>query len=161
MDNTTSLTEQKLFRALAQFRRLGWYQHSIAGCKPSEIRVLFCIKRMSQPNAELKVSEISKQLLVTPPTVTQLLNGLEANGLIERRSDAADRRSVGVRLTSKGELVTQQAADAHSALLSGLMEYLGEEQSNQLADLLSKAFHYFNEKEVTLAHEQWSGMEET
>lgn len=147
MDQATTLTEHKLFRAMMQFKRLGWHQHSIAGCKPSEIRVLFCIKGgMALHIPEMKVSEISKQLHVTPPTITQLLNGLEANGLIARHSDVIDRRAVGITLTRKGEIVTQQAADAFLVSLNGLVEYLGEEQSNQLADLLFKVFHYFNER---------------
>ena len=149
MDQAATLTEHKLFKALTQFHRLGWHHQSIAGCKPSEIRVLFCIKRgMGLHIPEIKVSEISKQLHVTPPTITQLLNSLEANRLIERHSDVNDRRAVGVKLTRKGELVTQQAAEAFSASLNGLIDHLGEEQSNQLADLLFKVFRYFSESAV-------------
>ncbi len=159
MDQVATLTEHKLFRALMQFHRLGWHHQSVAGYKPSEIRVLFCIKRgLSLQIPHMKVSEISKRMSVTPPTITQLLNGLEANGLIERYTDAADRRAVGVRLTRKGEMVTQQAAEAFSATLNDLIAYLGEEQSNQLADLLCKVLDYFNEKEASIYHEQWSGV---
>ncbi|HLX39536.1 MAG TPA: MarR family transcriptional regulator, partial [Ktedonobacteraceae bacterium] len=104
------------------FKRLSWHEHSIGGCKPSEIRVLFCIKRnMSQQVPEMKVSEISKQLHVTSPTITQLLNSLEANGLIERRIDTLDRRVIGVTLTNRGEMVTQRATDAMSGAMGELI----------------------------------------
>lgn len=159
MEQTASVTEQKLFRTLMQFKRLSWHERSIAGCKPSEIRVLFCIKKNSNlHNPEIKVSEISKQLLVTSPTITQLLKGLEANGLIERHIDAIDRRAVGVTLTEKGEMVVQQAGDALSTALQGLIDYLGEDQSEQLVGLLSKVFHYF-EREASMSHSQWNGDE--
>jgi len=142
MDMLTNSTAQKLFRAFMQFHKMGWHEGSIAGCKPSEIRVLFCIKKgLKLDTPEMKVSEISKQLHVTSPTITQLLKGLEADGLIERRIDPTDRRTVGITLTKKGERVTQQAAEAFSASLNGLIEYLGEEESDQLAELLSKVFH--------------------
>ena len=158
MDLTASVTEQKLIGALMQFKRLGWHHQSVAGCKPSEIRVLFCIKKSSDiTSAEMKVSEISKRLHVTSPTVTQLLKGLEANELIERHIDPIDRRAVGVKLTGKGEMVVQQAMDAFSASMQGLIEYLGEEQSNQFADLLSKAFRYFNAMEANMY--SWNGDE--
>jgi DNA-binding MarR family transcriptional regulator len=162
MDETTTLTKYRLFSALMQYRRPGWHPPSIAGCNPGEIRVLFCIKRGINPEniSDMKVSEISKRLQVTPPTITQALNSLEANGLIERQIDKTDRRMVSVRLTRKGEMVTQQAEEAFSASINGLIEYLGEEESNQLADLLSKAFRYFNEKDTTIYHKQWSGIEE-
>ena len=147
IDQITDLTEHKLFSALMQFKRLGWHHQPIGGCKPSEIRVLFCVKRgLSQHLPEMKVSEISRNLHVTPPTITQLLNSLEADGLIERHMDPNDRRAVGVKLTRRGELVTRQAEEAFSARLAGLIAYLGEEQSNQLADLLVKVFRYFNEE---------------
>jgi len=161
MESPSNPTEQKLFRAFMQFSKAGWHQRSIAGCKPSEIRVLFCIRKgMQLDNPEMKVSEISKLLQVTSPTITQLLKGLEADGLIKRNIDPNDRRAVGITLTSKGEMVTQQAANAFSASLRGLIEYLGEEQSNQLAELLTEVFHYYSEKAASMKHSFWSGDEE-
>ncbi len=161
MEYVASMTEQRLMKSLMQFKRLGWHQQSIAGCKPSEIRVLFCVKKGTALDAhEIKVSEISKQLHVTSPTVTQLLNGLETNGLIERHSDITDRRAVGVKLTERGMVVVQQAEEAFFASMRGLIEYLGEEQSNQLTDLLSKAFRYFHERDASMSYSAWNGEHE-
>jgi DNA-binding MarR family transcriptional regulator len=149
MDPTTTATEQKLLSALLQLKRLGWQQRVVAGCKPSEIRVLFCVKEGTNADLpEMKVSEISKQMGVTSPTITQLLKSLEAHGLVERNMDAIDRRAVGVKLTDKGALTAQQAADAFFSSIKGLVEYLGEEQGDQLAELLSKVFRYFSERET-------------
>ena len=107
----------------------------------------------------MKVSEISKLLHVTSPTITQLLKGLEATGLIERHIDPTDRRAVGITLTKKGEMVTQKAADTFSASFDGLIEYLGEEQSNQLAELLTRVFRYFDEQAANINHSLWNGDE--
>ncbi|HLZ57723.1 MAG TPA: MarR family transcriptional regulator [Ktedonosporobacter sp.] len=170
MERTTNPTEVKLMRAFMQFGRAEWHQRSIAGCKPSEIRVLFCIKKglmagchgMKSDDVktpvELKVSDISRLLHVTSPTVTQLLKGLEANGLVERHIDPTDRRSVGITLTRKGEQVTQQAADAFSDSFHGLMEFLGEDESNELADLLFKVSRYYHEQSAVLS--SWNGEDE-
>jgi len=131
-----------------------------SGCTLSEIRVLFCIRKSTKSDtSEMKVSEISKLLHVTSPTITQLLKGLEANGLVTRHIDPTDRRAVGIALTEKGEMVTQQAADAFSASFEGLVEYLGEEQSYQLAELLSKVFRYFKENAASADHSPWNGDE--
>ncbi|HZU00324.1 MAG TPA: MarR family transcriptional regulator [Ktedonobacteraceae bacterium] len=160
-ERTTNPTEQKLFRAFMQFKKAGWHQRSIEGCTPSEIRVMFCIKRGVKPDAhEMKVSEISKHLHVTAPTITQLLKGLEAQGLIERRVDPTDRRAVGIQLTQKGERVTQKAEEAFFATFHGLIEYLGEEQSNQLAELLSQVSRYFEEKAASVQYPSLNGNEE-
>jgi DNA-binding MarR family transcriptional regulator len=160
-ERVTNPTEQRLLRAFMQFKRAGWHQRSIEGCTPSEIRVLFCIKRGGKPDAqEMKVSEISKHLHVTAPTITQLLKALEAQELIERRVDQADRRAVGIQLTQKGERVTQKAEEAFFATFHGLIEYLGEEQSNQLAELLSQVSRYFEEKAAGVQHSPWNGNED-
>jgi len=144
-----------------QFGRAEWHQRTVAGCKPSEIKVLMCIKKGIKPdNAEIKVSEISRMMHVTSPTITQLIKGLEANGLIERHNDLSDRRMVGIRLTEQGEKVTQQAIEAFTASISGLIEYLGEEESNQLADLMYKVFSYYNEKAASENNSYWHGDEE-
>ena len=163
MSEDISLIVQRLMRSFMQFNKSAWqqHQHTVAGCKPSEIRVLFCVRRgMKSGASEIKVSEISKLLLVTSPTVTQLLKGLEANGLVERHKDPIDRRAVGVRLTKKGEDVTRQATDSLVASLQGLVEYLGEEESNQLVELLSKVFRYFSTQEDNVQQSHWNGDED-
>jgi hypothetical protein len=38
-----------------------------------------------------------------------------------------------------------------------LIDYLGEQQSNQLADLLFKVFRYFAENEAHMNNEVWEG----
>ena len=157
-----------------QFKRADWHQTATMGYKPSEIRVLFCLgkglsidtqeleKELRPPDMrEMKVSEISKRLHVTPPTVTQLIKGLEINGLVERNGDPVDRRAVGIKLTEKGEKITRLATNDFLASINGLIEYLGEEQSDQLAELLVKASRYYNEKAASVDFAHWSGDEET
>ncbi|MDO7786653.1 MarR family transcriptional regulator [Desulforamulus aquiferis] len=131
-----------------QFKKADWHQNTIDGCRYSEIKVLFCIKQGSKSHAsEMKVSDISKYLKVTAPTITQLIKSLEAKGLVERNIDQTDRRAVRIKLTSQGEKITERAENAFYTSFNGLVEYLGEEQSNQLADLLSKVFTYFKEQD--------------
>jgi len=162
MERDTTATEQKLLDALTQFKRLGWHQRAVAGCKPSEIRVLFCVMEGTSANLpEMKVSEISRQMGVTSPTITQLLKSLEAYGLVERNIDPIDRRAVGIKLTARGRMVAQQAKELFLASIKGLVDYLGEEESNQFAELLLSVFHYFSEREVNCAYQsQWKGDEE-
>ena len=162
MDQNTTATEQKLLSALTQFKRLGLHQRAVAGCKPSEIRVLFCVKEGTSADLpEMKVSEISKHMGVTSPTITQLLKSLEANGLVERKVDPIDRRAVGIKLTTKGRKVARQAKEEFLASIKGLVEYLGEEESHQLAELLFKVFRYFSEREENCAYQsQWKEDEE-
>ncbi|MET3287631.1 UNVERIFIED_CONTAM: DNA-binding MarR family transcriptional regulator [Brevibacillus sp. OAP136] len=154
-------TAQKLLQSLMQFRKASWQLRSIEGCKPSEIRVLFCIhKNVSPENPVMKVSDISKRLQVTSPTITQLIKSLEADGLVERNIDPVDRRAVGIKLTEFGEAVTKKAKDALHTRMNGLIEYLGEEDSNRLSELLQKASGYFQQREAGIDHVRIQGGEE-
>ncbi len=163
-------TEQavwKLGRALKQFNssfmhfnRGELHQH-ISGCKPGSIGVLFSVREAVKSNArELKVSEISKLMGVTSPTITQCIKDLEAGGLVERRIDLNDRRAVGIVLTEHGEQVASQIESIFSASFNGLVEYLGYEQSDQLAELLTKAIRFLSEKENGVRQSHWNGDEE-
>lgn len=159
-DATERATAQNLWKAFMQFNKSEWHQKTVAGCKPSELRALFCIKKGMLPDIrQMKVSEISKSLHVTSPTITQLIKSLQAQGLVERSIDPADRRVVYIKLTEKGNNITREAADAFLSSLNGLIAYLGEEQSNQLAELLTKVFTYFSEKEENFSQSQRSGDE--
>ncbi|HEU5379737.1 MAG TPA: MarR family transcriptional regulator [Ktedonobacteraceae bacterium] len=187
MDSTAEETTaaQRLAWAVMQFNKsFGLFnkdelQRHFTLCTRGEIGVLFIIRSGAKSEARtlkleeggklmrvtsseaptMKVSEISKLLHVTSPTITQLLKGLEANGLVERHLDPNDRRSVRIALTARGEEVAQRAEKIFTDSFIGLAEFLGEEESNQLIELLSKAYRYFNERETNLYHSQWIGDE--
>ncbi|MEW5785942.1 MAG: MarR family transcriptional regulator [Bacillota bacterium] len=139
-------TAQELQSAFLQFKRLHWKNRTVAKLKPSEAMVLFCIMENADPGTcGIKVSEIGKELKVASPTVTQLVNGLEKNGYVERTIDADDRRVVRVSLTDKGEAVLKEVAAVFFSLFQELANHLGEEKSRELAALLSEVFAFFNE----------------
>ena len=157
MNCHSDTTAQRLFRSFMRFRQVFFHQRHIEGFKHSDLRVLFCLKRGRTPdNPQMKVSEVSKLLNVTSPTITQLVKGLEARGLVERHIDLTDRRVVWLRLTEEGEAITDKAVKAFLASMSEVVEYLGEEKSNQLVDLLSQVLAYLEERQSGGRHSLWS-----
>lgn len=145
MENNISPAAQRLIDAFNQFKKLHRRKPPIEGMNHSEIGVLFCIKENSHDEKKgIKVSDIGSCLKVTTPTVTQLINKLETNGFVERSMDKEDRRAVRVRITEEGEKVLKRLSEGFLAKFKGLAEYLGEEDSNKLAELLSKSFTYFD-----------------
>ncbi|WIG57813.1 MAG: hypothetical protein OJF49_000558 [Ktedonobacterales bacterium] len=157
-DLQSNPTARKLWQAFTQLKRGAWHEQSIAGCTLSEVRLLFLIRRGRRAGRHImKVSDLSKLLHVTSPAVTQLLNSLESRMLVERHMDPTDRRAISVTLTDSGLAVVQQAADAFDASFQGLVEYLGEEQSDQLAELLTKVLRYYNEKAPPMHSTHLSG----
>lgn len=156
MYSTGATTAQKLAQSLRQFHKTfalfgkNEMHQNLSGCKPSEVGLLFILRHKTKPGQrEMKVSEISKMMRVTTPTVTQSLKNLEANGLVERHFDPNDRRVVGIALTEQGADVAMKAEEGIINAVYGLVDYLGEEESNQFSELLLKASRYFREREAS------------
>ena len=60
----------------------------------------------------LRMAAIADALSVVPRTVTDLVDGVEAAGLVARRPDPDDRRSTLVALTADGRLLLDELAVA-------------------------------------------------
>lgn len=147
METKLSPTARMLLKSWMQLKKMDLHPQSIAGYKPSEGRLLFCIKYGKKPDSPgPTVTDLSKLLHVTSPTVTQLINELAGKGLLQRNVDPKDRRVVRITLTETGEQIIQKLGDSLAASLKGLIEYLGEEESRQLAELLSKVAVYLQER---------------
>ncbi|MFC3773408.1 MarR family winged helix-turn-helix transcriptional regulator [Paenibacillus sp. GCM10012303] len=116
---------------------------SIYNQKPGEIMVLYFISmNVKEDSPGLMVSEISGKLNVTSPTVTQHIKSLEAQELVERQADPADRRVVRILLTDKGKAYIQRINEARLQMFVGLVKHLGEEDSLLFAELMRKASEY-------------------
>jgi DNA-binding MarR family transcriptional regulator len=144
MDAEKDKVVQELLHAYGQFRRANWGHGSIAGLRRSEMLVLFCIRDGVHSSGEgLRASDLSSRLNVASPTLTQQMNELEGRGFVERNADPEDRRAVRIKLTDKGQQVVIVAHEEFLARFKGLVDYLGIEDSRKLAELMSKAFTYF------------------
>jgi len=148
VDNNSANSSQKLLEALVKFKRVhGHEMPPIDGLNHGEILVLFAIKKAATSDMEgIKVSEISKRMMVATPTTTQVVNKLVAGGYVEKRADEKDARAVRISLTTKGEEIILKAHDCFHNMLSGLVNHLGEEKTATLTNLLNEAYDYFCEQ---------------
>jgi DNA-binding MarR family transcriptional regulator len=78
-------------------------------------------------NSDRSMREISDVLHVSPRTVTDMIDGLEARGLVARCPHPADRRVTLLRLTPEGRdqllAAAARADEAHNAAVGGLSEH--------------------------------------
>ncbi|WP_134699316.1 MarR family winged helix-turn-helix transcriptional regulator [Ammoniphilus sp. YIM 78166] len=134
-----------LFKAFRNIKHVSQYwRQPVAGCTPGEVMMLLVVREsMEKDSHGLKASELSGRLRVTSPTVTQMLNVMEARGLIERGTDPVDRRAVRIRLTEAGREVTILAKKAVDHEMELLIRHLGAERSQQLIELLNEVFSYY------------------
>jgi DNA-binding MarR family transcriptional regulator len=99
--------------------------------------------------SDISMREISEALHVSPRTVTDITDGLEARGLVTRRPHQADRRVTLVHLTESGRSqLAVAAADAERnarAAVAGLTE--AEQRTlRRLLDLVAPAGEAHDER---------------
>jgi long-chain acyl-CoA synthetase len=71
---------------------------------------------------------LAEWLAVKPPSITALVDGLVARGLVERTVDPADRRRVTHELTDEGRSLYATASDALSARLTQIIAHLDDDK---------------------------------
>jgi long-chain acyl-CoA synthetase len=74
-------------------------------------------------------SSLAEQLAVRPPSVTAVIDGLVARGLVERTHSQDDRRRVALELTAEGRAVIEAADRAASDRLEQIADTLGNARS--------------------------------
>jgi DNA-binding MarR family transcriptional regulator len=84
----------------------------------------------------LKMSELSRRLMVTGGNVTGLTDQLVAEGLVVRRPIRDDRRAFNVRLTPKGKRQFDGMASQHERWIVELLDELSADERESLYDLL-------------------------
>jgi long-chain acyl-CoA synthetase len=72
-------------------------------------------------------SVLADRLAVRPPTITAVVDGLVARGVVERRTVESDRRRVDHVLTDHGRRVLHAADTAVEARLADIAGHLGGE----------------------------------
>lgn len=75
---------------------------------------------------------------IRPPSASELLERLAAGGLVERRVNEADRRSLQVFLTEKGAKLADHVGRNRQREAAELLEGFSEAERAQLARLLEK-----------------------
>ncbi|NUT33058.1 MAG: MarR family transcriptional regulator [Hamadaea sp.] len=102
-----------------------------------EFDVLATLRRSGEA-CELTVGGLLSQALVTSGAMTNRIDRLEAKGLVERRADPADRRTVRIRLTAKGLETVDTVLEGHMANEERLLAPLASAERRQLVAMLRK-----------------------
>gem|GEM_PF-6003163 len=79
-------------------------QAEVGALSVTQLRVLGLLRcRQRLP------SELARELMIAPGTVSEVVENLVRRGLVERGEEPADRRSVPLRITSQGLFVWEAA----------------------------------------------------
>ena len=96
---------------------------------PSQYRLLLFL---SEGNAA--ASAVAGRLAVSRPSVTALADGLERRGLLQRKSDPADRRKVAHELTEAGREALAAADAAVAERIAKIASHLDDDLTDRAID---------------------------
>jgi DNA-binding MarR family transcriptional regulator len=92
--------------------------------------------RLLRERPGLRVQEAADVLRVAPNTVSTLAGQLETAGLLERRTDAADRRAIHLRLTPAARARIARWRDRRYAIVEAALSELTEADRAAIAAAL-------------------------
>ncbi len=104
---------------------LQWWQYD----------VLATLRRQGKPFM-LAASELAEAGMLSSGAMTNRIDKLEAEGLVDRRPDIDDRRRVLVKLTTKGLELIESATEARFETALSFLDNLSPMQRKELSDLL-------------------------
>lgn len=87
----------------------------------------------------LRQAELARRLGIEPPTVTRMVRRLERSGLLERRKDPDDARSVRVHPTPRSRMLEMMVRRSWAELDAELVAALGSDGAERLRRLAAEA----------------------
>ncbi|MCY1664045.1 MarR family winged helix-turn-helix transcriptional regulator [Rhizobium sp. SL86] len=118
--------DERLFDEISSFTRrlrsvFGVYA-SATGLTLTRARALFALTR----RGSLSQKDLAQELEIETPTLVRILDGMEQQGLIERRG-AADRRVKEIHMTAEGQVVGAEVQALAVGLRGQIVEGIAQE----------------------------------
>lgn len=105
------------------------------------LEVLLCLS----DGEGISQQELSERLLVTKGNVCMTLQAMEAEGLVERRTDEADQRAHRLYMTSAGRQCLAKTKPAREALMTRTLGGLSPDEYRTLRKLLGRIEQTFDD----------------
>lgn len=86
--------------------------------------------------------DIAAHCYIEAATLTSVLNGMEAKGLIERRRLNGNRRTFHIFLTDKGREMQQRVWKAFSEIEAETFDVMSGEESDHFMEMFSRLYEH-------------------
>ena len=102
---------------------------------PSQVRA---IRVLTATHGGVRSKELAEHLKIAPRSATEVVDALEAKGLVSRSPDPGDRRATLVALTDRGRELAEEVRRARGVESERLFERLSQADRADLARILGK-----------------------
>jgi len=134
---------EKLFRAL--LRTFGLTKRVMEpffasyGISASQWAILRTLHRAKEEGiADLRLTDISGRLLLRPPSITRVVDGLEQMGLVADHQSLKDSRAKQVSLTTAGNELVERILEKHREKIHSILSVLGNSEQDELISMLDR-----------------------
>jgi DNA-binding MarR family transcriptional regulator len=86
----------------------------------------------------MQMNELGRELMVSSPTITSLIDRMEKKGLVKRAEDCKDRRKIEIQLTPEGKKLYEKAREQFREFLQKSVSVLSPQETTELLLLLKK-----------------------
>ena len=131
-DDGTAALGDLLMRAARTLRRRFGAVLAPWDLSPHQARAL----RVVSAGDGVRLSELAEALRIAPRSATEVADGLQERGLVERAADPSDRRAVVLTATAAGRQVQREVDDARAADSAELFARLSAADRAELARIL-------------------------
>lgn len=109
------------------------------------------IIKLMELHSGVSQRELADLAKLKPASLTEAIERLERDGLIQRQRDQQDRRVIRVQLTKQGQTRAQQISKEHQKFQADLLSSLTDEEKTSLIQIFKKlndSLQTMNEKGV-------------
>ncbi|BEP30290.1 MarR family winged helix-turn-helix transcriptional regulator [Helicovermis profundi] len=93
---------------------------------------------LSEKEDGIPLIEIGRKMLVSRANITTLIKRMEKEGIVERRNNKKDKRSIKAHLTDKGRGIFDEVKYLYMDFSEKMVSCLSDEEKNLLNNLLVK-----------------------
>lgn len=128
-----------LIRTLGLLRRAMEPYFAQHGISASQWAVLRSLSRAEEEGAgSIRLTDLSDQLLVRPPSVTGAVDRLQRMGLVTRAASSTDQRAKFVKLSTSGRSLVARVREGHAERVQRVLAALRKDEQRQLKRLLDR-----------------------
>lgn len=106
---------------------------------PAQLGVMYLLSHSEVNNTK----EMAKHLCMSPSAITQLVDGLVKDKILERKVDSKDRRKINITLTISGKKKLILAQKKHLKIFENMFESLSDKELIQIEFLQKKIIEHF------------------
>lgn len=146
-EGTCMYSFTKMMRAYSEFGK--YFVRSNTEVNFQRLGMLFLIRDSGEGISQVQIAE---ELRIKPSSVTSMLNNMERDGYIVRKSDEKDKRVKHIYLTEKGISSSDAVLDRMFTTTNVFFENFNTDEKKQFIQLMSKLEN--NIKNIVMANKE-------